>query len=84
MGRASGSTIGYMQVATGTVVNGKTVVEGADLPDGAVVTVLLRGAAAGFSLSEAQGNELLEAIVEIERGEFETLDELLASFRDRP
>ncbi len=73
-----------MQVATGTVVNGKIVVEGADLPEGAVVTVLSRGAAESFSLSETQENELLEAIAEIERGGFETLDELLASLRDKP
>ncbi len=73
-----------MQIATGTVVNGKIVVEGASLPKGTVVTVLSRGGAESFSLSEAQENELLEAIAEIERGEFETLDELLASLPKKP
>jgi hypothetical protein len=68
-----------MQVATGTVVNGKIVVEGAQLPEGAVVTVLARGADESFSLSEEQENELLAAMAEIERGGCVTLDELLQS-----
>lgn len=68
-----------MQVATGTVVNGKIVVEGAELPEGAIVTVLSPGAAERFSLTEAQENELLEALAEIERGESVTLEDLLAS-----
>lgn len=73
-----------MQVATGTVVNGKIVVEGASLPEGTVVTVLSRGAAESSSLSEPQENELFAAIAEIERGEFETLDGLLASLPKKP
>jgi hypothetical protein len=73
-----------MQVATGTVVNGKIVVEGASLPDGTVVTVLSRSAAESFSLSEAQENELLDAIAEIGRSEFETLDSLIASLPKKP
>jgi hypothetical protein len=68
-----------MQVTTGTVVNGKIVVEGAALPEGAVVTVLSRGAEEGFSLTEAQENELLAAMAEIERGDFVGLEELLTS-----
>ena len=73
-----------MQVATGTVVNGKIVVEGAELPEGAVVTVISRGDAESFSLTEAQERELLEAMAEIERGEFETLEDLLASLPKQP
>jgi predicted transcriptional regulator len=68
-----------MQVATGTVIDGKIVVEGAELPEGAVVTVLSRGTAESFSLTEDQENELLEAMAEIERGEFVTLEDLLGS-----
>ena len=68
-----------MQVATGTVVDGKIVVEGAQLPEGAVVTVLSRGANERFSLTAEQENELLEAMAEIERGEFVTLEELVSS-----
>lgn len=68
-----------MQVATGTVVNGKIVVEGISLAEGAVVTLVARGADEKFSLTEEQENELLEAMAEIDRGEFVTLDELLGS-----
>ena len=68
-----------MQIATGTVVNGKVVLEGVALPEGAVVTVLTRGADEEFSLSEADECELLAAMAEIERGEFVSLGELLNS-----
>jgi hypothetical protein len=68
-----------MQVATGIVVNGKIVLEGVCLTDGAVVTVITRGADESFLLTEAQENELLEAMAEIESGEYVTLEELLQS-----
>lgn len=51
--------MGAMQIATGTVVDGKIVLEGVPLMEGARVTVVTRGADEGFSLSEAQENELL-------------------------
>ena len=75
----SASSIQIMQVATGTVVNGKIVLEGVSLPEGAVVTVVSRGTDEGFSLSEAQEGELLAAMAEIERGDFVSLGELLKS-----
>lgn len=68
-----------MQVTPGTVVDGKILVEGINLQEGSVVTLVTRGADEKFSLTEAQENELLEAIAEIERGEFVTVDELLES-----
>jgi hypothetical protein len=68
-----------MQVATGTVINGKVVVEGVSLPEGAVVAVVARGADESFVLTEAQEDELLAAMDEIERGEYVTLEELLQS-----
>ena len=68
-----------MQVATGTVVNGKIVLEGVPLAEGAVVAVVTRGADESFSLSKAQEDELLAAMAEIERGEYVSLDELLQS-----
>ena len=68
-----------MQVATGTVVNGKIVLEGVSLAEGAKVTVLTRGADESFSLTVAQEDELLESLAEIERGEFVSLDDLLAT-----
>lgn len=68
-----------MQVATGTVVNGKIEVEGVPLREGALVAVVARGADEPFALSTADEEELLAAIEEIERGEFVTLDQLLES-----
>ena len=68
-----------MQVATGTVVNGKIVLEGVPLVEGAVVAVVTRGADESFSFTEAQENELLAAMAEIDRGEYVTLEELLRS-----
>lgn len=68
-----------MQVATGTVVNGKIVLEGVSLTEGAIVTVVTRGADESFLLTEIQENELLAAMAEIENGEYVTLEELLHS-----
>jgi hypothetical protein len=68
-----------MQVATGTVVNGKIVLEDVPLAEGAVVAVVTRGADERFSLTEAQETELLEAMAEIERGEYVSLEDLLLS-----
>ncbi|MBS3964005.1 MAG: hypothetical protein KGZ80_05830 [Methylomonas sp.] len=71
-----------MQVATGTVINGKIVLEGVSLTEGALVTVVTRGADESFLLTEAQENELLAAMAEIERGEYASLEDLLQSIPD--
>jgi len=68
-----------MQVATGTVVRGKVVLDGFSLPEGAVVAVVARGADEGFMLTKAQEDELLAAMTEIERGDFVTLEALLGT-----
>jgi len=68
-----------MQVTTGTVVNGKVVVEGVSLQEGSVVAVVARGADEAFRLSSAEEEELLAAMTEIERGEFISLEQLLES-----
>ena len=47
-----------MQVATGTVVNGKIEVEGVSLPEGAIVAVVARGADEPFALSPEDEDEL--------------------------
>jgi hypothetical protein len=72
-----------MQVATGTVVNGKIVLEGVPLSEGAKVTVVTRGADEAFTLTTAQEDDLLESISQIERGEFVSLGELLNSLPSR-
>lgn len=74
-----GSSIARMQVATGTVVDGKIVLEGVTLADGARVTVVTRGADEGFMLSETQENALLDSLSQIERGQSVSLEELIAS-----
>ncbi|HEV7669101.1 MAG TPA: hypothetical protein VGS22_11285 [Thermoanaerobaculia bacterium] len=68
-----------MQIATGTVVDGKIVLEGVSLIEGAVVAIVARGADEGFSLTETEEDELLAAMAEIERGEYVTPEELLQS-----
>lgn len=73
------STIPPMQVATGTVVDGKIVLEAVPLAEGAKVTVVTRGADEGFALTAAQEDALLESIAQDERGEFVSLGERLAS-----
>lgn len=72
-----------MQVATGTVVNGKIIVEGAPLIEGATVAVLCKGADEPFTLSTDQEDELLAAIQEIDRGEFVSMEALLGGLRSK-
>lgn len=68
-----------MQVATGTVVDGKIILEGVSLAEGALVTVVSRGADETFSLSSEQEVALAAALEEIDQGDFLSLDEVLAS-----
>jgi hypothetical protein len=72
-----------MQVATGTVVNGKIVLEGVPLAEGAVVTVVSRGADESLSLTTLQEDDLIAAMAEIERGEYVSLEDLLKSLPPR-
>ena len=72
-----------MQIATETVVNGKIVPEGVDLAEGAVVTIVSRGADESFSLATSQEDELIAAMAEIERGEYVSLEDLLKSLPPR-
>lgn len=70
-----------MKIATGTVVDGKVVVEGETLAEGATVTVLLREDEEGFELTPEEEEELLESIAQIERGEFVSGEQLLERLR---
>ena len=67
-----------MQIATGTVVAGKLVVEGLDLPDGETVVVLTREVEDEVHLSSEEEADLLEAIAEADRGETISAEELFA------
>ncbi len=70
-----------MKVATGTVIDGKVVVEGEALEEGTKVTVVVREDDESFELTPAEEAELLASIAEIERGEYITGEELLERLR---
>lgn len=69
-----------MQLATGTVVGGKIVVEGDPLPEG-VVTILARDADETFEVPPELEAELLESIAQADRGETISADEVLERLR---
>ena len=66
-----------MQIATGTVLGGKVVVEGEPLPEGAVVTTLAREADETFEVPPELEAELLESIAQADRGETISADDLI-------
>jgi hypothetical protein len=70
-----------MKVATGTVVDGKVVVEGEVLAEGSTVTVVLREDNETFELTSDDEAELLDSIAAIERGEFISGEQLLERLR---
>jgi hypothetical protein len=67
-----------MQLATGTVVNGKVVVEGLDLPEGTAVVVLTRDSEPAVKLSPEEEAELLQALDEGDVEEGISAEELFA------
>ena len=72
-----------MKIATGKVVGGKVVVDGAPLEEGASVTVMARDDENGFTLSPEEEAELLLSIAEADRGETISAEELLAKLARR-
>ncbi len=70
-----------MQIATGTVVDGKIIVEGEPLAEGMVVTILAREVQETFEVPPELEAELLESIAEADRGETITADELIQRLR---
>jgi hypothetical protein len=70
-----------MQLATGTVVDGKIVVEGEPLPEGAAVTILAREANETFEVPPELEAELSESMAEADRGETISADELIERLR---
>lgn len=70
-----------MQVATGTVVAGKIVVEGLSLPEGTLVTVLTRDTEPLVRLSSEEEAELLDALDEADREEGISAEELFERLR---
>lgn len=72
-----------MKVATGKVVDGKVVVEGALLEEGTSVTVLTREDGVGYDLTPEQEAELLLSIAEADRGDTVSAEEVLAKLARR-
>lgn len=70
-----------MRIATGKVVDGKVVIDGSPLEEGASVTVLARGGQSGFTLSPEEEAELLLSIAEADRGETVAAEEVLERLR---
>lgn len=72
-----------MKIATGKVIGGKVVVDGAPWEEGESVTVLARDAENGFTLSPEDEAELLLSIAEADRGETISAEEVLAKLARR-
>ena len=70
-----------MQIASGTIVGGKVIVEGLSLPEGTVVTILARGDEVAVRLPPDQEAALLEALDDDDREEGISADELFARLR---
>lgn len=67
-----------MQVATGTIIGGRLVIEGLDLPDGETIVVLARETDPVVELSPQDEADLLASIAEADRGETISAEELFA------
>lgn len=72
-----------MSVATGIIRDGQLVVEGdgEPLPEGRRFTLVIDDEEKGFHLDEQSQQELLEAMAEIDRGEFVTKEQVLAELK---
>ena len=70
-----------MRVTTGKVMDGKIVIEGESLTEGATVTVLAPEDSQTFELDPVEEAQLLEAIDQMRRGDFVDADELLREIR---
>lgn len=72
-----------MRIATGKVIGGKVVVQGEALPEGAMVTILAREPAERFVIPPELEPELKASLVEAERGDTISADQLLSRLRRR-
>jgi hypothetical protein len=72
-----------MKIATGKVVDGKVVIDGAPLEEGASVTVLARDGDNGFTLSAEEEAELLLSIAQADRGDTIPAEEVLTKLARR-
>ena len=72
-----------MKIITGTVMDGRIVVEGERFTEGEQVTVLRREENETFQVSAREKSKLLDSIAQAKRGEFVDADALLAEL-DEP
>ena len=72
-----------MRVVSGKVVDGKVVVEGDPLEEGAMVTVLAQEDDEDIELTAEQEALLLKAIEEADQGDFVDGDQLLKELDER-
>jgi hypothetical protein len=72
-----------MQLVTGTIVEGKVVLSGVTLPEGAVVTVIAQETQASVKLPAHLQAELEDALAEADREEGVSADELFAKLKQR-
>lgn len=77
------SILSAMKIATGKVVGGKVVLEGASFEEGSSVTVLARDEEGGITLAPGEEVELLLAIAEADRGQLASAEEVLAKLARR-
>jgi hypothetical protein len=75
--------LSLMKIATGRVVGGKVVIDGAPLEEGMSVTVLARDDENGFTLSPEEEAELLLSIAEADRGDSISAEEVLQKLARR-
>ena len=73
-----------MKVATGRVVEGKIVLEGEPLAEGAVVTVVARDDGDTFDVSAEDERALLDAIAQADRGQVVSWEALRERLRRMP
>jgi hypothetical protein len=67
-----------MKIITGTVMDGRIVVEGKPFSEGERVTVLGREGNESFRVSPEEKRQLLQSIAQADRGEFVDGEALLA------
>lgn len=70
-----------MRIVTGRVVDGKVVVEGEPLEEGALVTVVVQEEGESFQVSADEKAFLLESLAEIRGGESVTAAAMFGELR---
>lgn len=67
-----------MKILTGTVSEGRIIVEGEALPEGETVTILTREGDETFRVTPEEKRHLLASLAQARRGEFVDADVLLS------